>query len=483
MTKHTVHTIQQPTQEFLAHFDRRLFKMRSCGYLALLWLAGAAHGAEPAAPPTLHNLDRKVRFISLAEARAIALEQGTVGQPSLLFPGVGLDNLVTAPQGKSISPGHVHVVCKPGSKSLIFTRVAPEIQPAELKRIINQMLLNVEISYWNLYGSYWQLYSREQALRFAYETWKITEAQYKVGRVSRAAVAQAEGQYNIFRGQRLAAIDTVLDNERQLRAMTGMKIKDGTQLVPSDAPTLVEKKPDWKKGLHSTMKNRPELEMARQDVKLAGWEAAVTEELAEYIPVSDGVRKAKLQLARASLVLQDQELKAERYLALWYRRMSSAYSQIKAARAQREAFGTQLTIRYELYKAGANEPGTGNPVTLNLLLETQRYWAEALATEYQAIVTYNNALVGWEFAKGDIIKHAHVRLAENAPDDSDVVSAVQREHKRTRQHVRHELAQKADEPENDKKTAPSLPGLWKSCPPLKDAGDVQTGLVKGRRID
>jgi hypothetical protein len=464
--------------------------MRSFGYLALLWLAGAAYAADPAAPPVLYSLDRKVRFISLAEARAIALEQGAVGQPSLLSPGVGLDNSVTAPQGKSANPGHAHAVCKPGSKSLIFKCVAPEIQPAELKRILNQMLLNVETAYWNLYGCYWQLYSREQGLRFAYETWKITQAQYKVGRVSRAALAQAEGQYDLFRSQRLAVLDTVLDNERQLRAMMGMKFKVGERLVPSDAPTLVEKKPDWKKDLHTTMKKRPELEMARQDVKLASWEAAVTEELAEYIPLSDGVRQAKLQLARASLVLQDQELKAERYLGLWHRRMSSAYPQIKAAQAQREAFGTQLQIRYELYRAGANEPGTGNPVTLNLLLEAQRFWAEALATEYQAIVTYNNSLVGWEFAKGDVMKYAHVRLAEKASDDSDVVPAVPREHKRTRQRVRHELAQKSDSSltvlgacENDTKTAPSLPVLWKPHPPLKKVGDVQKGLVEGRVFD
>ena len=46
-------------------------------------------------PPTLENLDRKVRFISLAECIALSLEQGTVGQPSLLFPGTALDNLVS----------------------------------------------------------------------------------------------------------------------------------------------------------------------------------------------------------------------------------------------------------------------------------------------------------------------------------------------------------------------------------------------------
>jgi len=449
--------------------------MRSLGYLAVLGMAVLLPSAVLAdSPPRLDKPGKKVRFISLAEARAIALEQGNVGQPSLLSP---VPPGVTAPEGKPALGGVNRVLAgdKPGRILVTGAHHDPETE-----RNLNQILLNVETAYWNLYGSYYQLYSREQGLRFAYETWKITEAQYKVGRVSRAAVAQAEGQYDLFRSQRLAALDTVLDNERQLRAMLGMKIKDGTRLVPSDAPTLVEKKPDWKEGRRSAMKKRPELQMARQDVKLASFEAAITEGLAEVIPLSDADRQAKLQLARANQVLKDQEFKTERFLNLCYRRISSAYFQIKAAKAQREAFGTQLQIRYELYKAGANEPGTGNPVTLNLLLEAQRFWAEALATEYQAIVTYNNALAGWEFAKGDIMKHAHVRLTDEAPDEDNMVRAVDREHKRTRQHVRREAGTTAKE--NDK-AAPNLPAQWKSCPPLKKVGEVQKGLVEGRAFD
>ncbi len=448
--------------------------MRRLGYLAVLGMAALAPSVVFADPDRLDKPGKKVRFISLAEARAIALEQGNVGQPSLLSP---VPPGVTAPEGKPAPLGSHRVLAgdKPGRILITGAHHDPETE-----RNLNQILLNIETAYWNLYGSYYQLYSREQGLRFAYETWKITEAQYKVGRVSRAAVAQAEGQYDLFRSQRLAALDTVLDNERQLRAMLGMKIKDGTRLVPSDAPTLVEKKPDWKEGRRSAMTKRPELQMARQDVKLASFETAITEGLAEVIPLGDGVRQAKLQLARANLVLQDQELKTDRYLNLWYRRISSAYFQIKAAKAQREAFGTQLQIRYELYRAGANEPGTGNPVTLNLLLEAQRFWVEALATEYQAIVTYNNALAGWEFAKGDIMKHAHVRLTDEAPDEDNMIRAVDREHKRTRQHVRQEAGTAAKE--NDK-SAPNLPAQWKSCPPLKKVGEVQEGLVGGRKID
>ncbi len=640
------------------------------------------------APPTLYNLDRQIRYLSLAEAIAIALEQGTVGQPSLLFPGVGLDNLVTAPQGspptgsdsirvlamdpattatnidaslakfdavvgtsmmwtatdqpivsplqnlqaggittginaivqqqaqfqtgiykplptggvagitftvpytftnlpartnpfyqpslqftfeqpllqgfgveinqlRAFHPGSILPISPPNSllpapaatylpynfnnlsgvglglpPGILIARIRFNQNRAEFERNVNQMLLNVETAYWNLYGSYYQLYSREQGLRFAYETWKITGAQYRVGRVSRAALAQAEGQYNLFRSQRLAAIDTLLDNERQLRAIMGMQIEDGTRLVPSDPPTLAEYRPDWKTGWYEAMQNRPELYMARQDVKVAQLNVQLAKnyllpDLRSFLAYDsnaigsslDGngplnafrnlasntyndwtvglrlgvplgfrfahaqLRQSQLQLARAYLVLQDQELKAERYLGYWYRHMSSAYFQIKAARAQREAFATQLQIRYELYKAGANEPGTQAPVTLNLLLESQRFWAEALATEYQAIVTYNNAIVGWEFAKGTIMRHDNVTISEGPIPVAAQKRAVEHMRERTKALLLREraaptgvLARPLDVsgPINiyPQINAGSLPSIWKEAPPLQEANEL-----------
>jgi hypothetical protein len=227
---------------------------------------------------------------------------------------------------------------------------------------------------------------------------------------------------------------------------------------------------------------------------LAACDVESAKEMASDDSQDDGVRQAVLKLSRARLVLQDQELKTERFLGLYYRRMSSAYSQIEAARAQREAFATQLQIRYEQYRAGANEPGTDKPASLNLLLEAQRFWSEALATECQAVVTYNNALAGWEYAKGDIRKYAHVRLAEAAPGDSEAVRAVVREHTRTRQHVRREPTVLADPPLppmvlldvfgiSTDKIGPTLTALWKCLPFLKDAREVQSGPVEGRVFD
>lgn len=461
--------------------------MRRLGYLSLFSMAAMASAAL-AAPPTVDHPGKKFRFLSLAEARAIALEHGRFEQP---IPGVGLDNSITGSQGEAAV--RMRVVGKPGSKTIVLTGIPRVPRPAEKERNLDQMLLNVEIAYWNLYGSYWQLHSREQGLRLAYETWKMAREKYKVGRISNASVAQAEGQYNLFRSQRLQALDTVLDNERQLRAMLGIAIEDGERLVPSDVPTLTETKPDWNAGCHSAMKKRPELYLARQEVEEAKLHLLAVQTMLAPLHRIFGlkycVREAHLRLARAYLVLQDQELKAERFLGLYYRRMSSAYFQIKAARAQREAFAAQLKARETMYRNDSDELGASTSGTLNLLLESQRFWAEALATELQAIVSYNNALCGWEYAKGEIMKHAHVRLSDEASSGGVMVRAAERERKRTRQHVRHEPALQTDSPLNVlsgedgvKGTVPSAAALWKCFPPLKDA-DLQLGLVEWKASD
>ena len=448
--------------------------MMSFAHIAVLLSAFAQ--TAPSAPPRLTIegcQSKKFRFISLAEARALALDHGIIDQPALLFPGIGLDNQVT---GIRVLAGG-----KSGSKSIVITGIRRDSRPAEAERNINQTLLNTENAYWNLYGSYWQLYSREQGLRLAHETWKLARSMCESGKIEPVAVAQAEGQYNLFRSQYLQAFDTVLDNERQLRAMMGLGIDDGFRLVPCDAPSLVEKKPDWKKAIGIMLKTRPELYLARKDVSQAKDKVQQEEALdcsfrrLPKLVDSENLRRAKNQLTRAYLVQQDQELKAERFLGLYYRRMSTAYMQIKAARAQREAFAKQLQVRDDMFRKDSNEPGTQPSVPLNLLLEAQRFWAESLATEYQAIVTYNNALAGWEYAKSTIMKYAHVRLGSEPSEGSKLVRAAAREQKRTLSQVRYEPGLQAESPLaipecchiGDKTMALSLPALWKRFPPLK----------------
>jgi outer membrane protein TolC len=490
----------------------------ACGVaLVLAGLAASSVRAEEK-PTPLSEMD--VRLLSLGEAVATALEQGTVGQPSLLFPGVSLDTQVEA---SDLRP--VKVLASRTPEGGILISRASNIPRAEWERDVNQVLLNVETAYWNLYGGYWQLWSREAGLRLAYETWKIVEEQYRSGRASCADVAQAQGQYELFRAQRLQALDQVLDYERQLRGIMNMQTYDGTRLVPADAPTLVLEQPDWNASLKEALANRPELQMDRQEVKWCqlrvflvrglrflsdrGLDGGIGDSLCRWLnaprredknvlrrlasnhyndwavglrlTIPNGhrqayanLRQAQLKSARAHLVLQDHELKVERFLGLEYRKLGLTYEQIKANRAQREAFATQLKTRARQYLAGRG--------TLDILLEAQRFWADALAQEYLAIVAYNNARCAFAFAKGSIQQHAHV-VAQELPSGNGRVRAVDCEREGTSAEMCAERMEKVleailkagGEEGHCPAAAATLPELLKDCPPLTEVPALPLG--------
>jgi outer membrane protein TolC len=384
-----------------------------CSLVVVLavWAGGSA---QAAAPPTAVK-PPQARFLSLAEALRLALEQG--GSLRLLRP--------------ASCGGETHSCCDPLQK----------------ERDAAQLLLNVEVAYWNLYGSYWTLHSREQGLRFAYEAFRLSRAGYEAGRVKAADFHQSRGQYELFRAQRLQALDNVRENERQLRALLNLPVEDGTRLLPSDSPTLAPIQPDWNSALQQALAHRPEILLAREEVKVAqfnlqlarntllpdlravasydwdtlgprldgpdsappnskdvnalhnlasgnfsNWSRSLPPAPIGYCIANDQVRQAHLTLARAMETLKDQELKAQRFLALYYRRLSTNHETIRAQRAQREAFAEQLQARRGEFKAGRG--------TLDILLEAQRFWADALANEYQAIVSYNNSLAGFAFGRG-----------------------------------------------------------------------------------
>ena len=88
-------------------------------------------------------------------------------QPLLQGFGVEINQLRASHPGSILNPGVFQG--STSTEGILITRLRFDQQRAEFERNLNQMLLNVEVAYWNLYGSYLTLYSRKQALRFAFE--------------------------------------------------------------------------------------------------------------------------------------------------------------------------------------------------------------------------------------------------------------------------------------------------------------------------
>ncbi|MBX7103237.1 MAG: TolC family protein [Gemmataceae bacterium] len=424
-------------------------------------------------------------------------------QPLLQGFGVEINQLTVNHPGATSING----IRSPGggrTEGVLITRLRYDQSRTEFERNVNFMLLNVEYAYWNMYGAYFLLFSREQGLRQAFEAYKLNKARYEAGVIKQQDLEQTRAQYELFRAQRITAMGQVLDKERQLRGLLGMAIEDGQRIVASDTPTLAEFKPDWGSALQEMMSYRPEMILARQDLKYrqldlllqknglrpdlrffanydvngigtqldGGPDEVVVGALGQQtitnrnalanladnefnswtigfrldVPIGfrdahAQVRTARLNLARSYFQLKDQERKGEHFLALQYRELKQYYAEIEAQRAQREANARQLELRFQEYRVGRG--------TLDVLLEAQRNFATSLSDEHTAIVNYNNRLCGFQFAKGTILQYNNVQVADGPLPAAAQVRAV--EHQRARS-IALELRERPG------MFAPALPG-------------------------
>ncbi|MER3416610.1 MAG: hypothetical protein C4297_10410 [Gemmataceae bacterium] len=376
-------------------------------------------------------------------------------QPLLQGFGVQINQL------RNSHPGSIRTPFATGGRvpGILIARLFNDEQQLEFERRVQDLLLSVEEAYWELYCAYWDLYSREMGMRQAHAAWQVVKRKYEAGQVPIQDVAQIEQQFQLFRAQRLQALGQgtarlgVLEAERRLRYLIGLPAEDGTRLIPVDQPTVAPYKPDWAMSVQQAMNRRPELLQARKEVQAAY--LAVLREKDALLPDLrafatydinaigsrlDGdspanalkglsqndfndwtlglrldiplgyreahaeVRRAKLQLAQRVTLLQDQEQKVLLSLQRSYRELVQAYELIRIQRARREAAATQLESMYQLFLAGKQ--------TVDVLLEAQRNWADALRDEHFAICDYNIALAEFERQKGTILEHDNVSIVE-----------------------------------------------------------------------
>jgi len=389
-------------------------------------------------------------------------------------------------QLRDTHPGSVLTPFPTGGQveGILITRIRLDQQRAEFERNLHYLLLNVEAAYWNLYGAYYQLYSREEGMRYTYEYWRLTRLLFENGRSPIQTLEQIRLQYEQFRSQRLTALGQVLESERQLRGLLGLKAEDGFRLVPADTPTLTPVLPDWGTALSETLARRPELLLARQDLKfreldlirlrnnlLPDLRFVATDQVHSVGSRIDGgespnnalhnlvsnpfnnwslglqlnvpigyraahaaVRDAQLSVRRSFVNLRTEEDKAERFLALAYRQTLEFEHQIRVNQAALRAATGQLEAYFDLFRQGRAAASDAN-----LILALQNF-SNSVGNYYAAVVQYNNALATFEFAKGAIMERDNVYIGEGPLPLCAQVRAVEHERQRTEAFVLRDIS-------------------------------------------
>lgn len=390
----------------------------------------------------------------------------TVGieQPLLRDYGVDINQLLPQHPGTTQIAGFRPTGGR--AEGILVTRIRADQAKADFERELNFLVFNVEVAYWSLYGRYYTKYASEQALRQAYVTWEQLRQLLEAGLQTKQGVAQARAQFEEFRLQYLVALQNVLEGERRLRGILGLPLEDGKRIVPADAPVLAPYKPDWNTALSECLGRRPELRMARQELRVQQLNVMLQENdvrpdlrfFANYnvnaignrldgegpIPTVSGgqvvdqpgnalgalslnrfnnwtvgvrfdypfgyrdahasLKVAQLNLARSHVVLRNQERKAELFLGSLYQQLVAYNEQITLQQARRVALGTQLQGQFERVKIGKDP--------LIQLLDAQRSFSGSIQAEADAIVSYNIAIAGFQFAKGTILDYNSITIGD-----------------------------------------------------------------------
>jgi outer membrane protein TolC len=384
-------------------------------------------------------------------------------------------------------------------QGILVARLTFDANRAEFQRQIHALLLNTEAAYWKLYQAYGNLYAYEQVLRLAHKSWWLTYENFKAGRLGPQEYYPVLAQYEEFRGERIKALGGILEAERNLRGIMGIQVEDGYRLVPVTAPTLARYLPNWQAAEEDALDLRPELVMARQNIKNAQFNLEIQKNfmrpdlrlVGQYTPVGFGttldgrgtlvdgtgqtrtsnafaslgggsfnnwtvgltfnvplgyrlesaaLRSARLALAQGYYFLEDQEQKAQRTLAKHYQKIPEWYHRIEIARDEREGYADSVKSYWEAYKLGVSTTKAGQTLTALLLslIQYQRSMALAQLKEYEAITEYNNTLARFEWAKGTIMQHDNVQIAEGPLPHCVQIRAVENERQRTRALVLNE---------------------------------------------
>lgn len=416
----------------------------------------------------LSNPPTNNQFVTLNTSYSPRL-QFIFEQPLLRNFGVEINQLLPTHPGSSLLNG---LLPSGGTttEGILITRIRYDQQKTDFDRQVNQLLLNVEFAYWTLYAAYYNLFAQEEVLKQAFELYIFIKKRYEAGAIRKQDFAQTEGQYWFFRQQALAARQGVLASERTLRGLLGMNsFDDGQRLVPIDEPILAPYRPDYYELANEALAFRPELLLGRMDLKfrqldlvlsknnrrpdlrmfaaydinglgqsLDGSETAIQNVggVARTIPnnaltslnsnafnswqlgfrfdvplgfrdANATVRQARMNIVRSYFQLQDAERKTLENLTNQYREVIFQQENIQVSRQRRLALQETLNLQRKVIEVGSFDVNT-----LFNLLQVQRDAAQAVASEFQAVAQYNQALAALEFVKGTIQRYNNVSVAE-----------------------------------------------------------------------
>ncbi len=423
--------------------------------------------AKPLPTGGIAGITTSINYLNLASAptnsQFIALNtsytprvQFIFEQPLLQGFGIEANQLLPGHPGSTLIPG-----LRPSGTSnsgILVSRVRTEQAKSQFDTQINQLLFNVEQAYWNLYSAYYNKYAQEVGLEQAFGLYSKLKIRVEAGNGAPYLREQAEAQYWLFRQQVVTARQQVLESDRVLRGLLGLKSNDGTVFIPADAPLKAPFSPDIDAVYREALQTRPELMIARQEVKvrqldlmaqknlrrpdlrffssydvnalgqsLSGeapdnslanlrmnqfnsWQVGLRLDMPlGFRDANSLTRQSQLALWKSYEQLRDSERKIYDGIVDAVRQMELGYATNSINEARSKAL--LEVVRQQNSRLGniKEEDYIGQ---LNGLIQSQRDLATAISDQYRGLANYNAALARLEYVKGTIQQYNNVSVAD-----------------------------------------------------------------------
>ncbi len=150
---------------------------------------------------------------------------------------------------------------------VIMARIGTDQEIADLEAVLQNMLCNVEIRYWDLHCAYRAYEAAQQGETSALTSYQVVNARFEAGTNNPSEAAQVREQYFSFRAAKNQALAELLDAESNLRWLMGIANSDKRMLRPNDEPASVLVEYDWWHIYDEALARRPELRKERWELK------------------------------------------------------------------------------------------------------------------------------------------------------------------------------------------------------------------------
>jgi outer membrane protein TolC len=297
-------------------------------------------------------------------------------------------------------------------------------------------------AYWNLVFSRLSLWAAQIQVEQSQEAYNREEGRRLAGIGDIRNVAQADVTLSQFKARLVAAKADVLDREAALRNVIGLPPADGKTLVPVSAPAAERFRPDWDKLLKFAEQRRPDLielklileadatrriqaennalpqldatalyrfnglsghlpptgeRFTTEPGQFGDWSVGIT--FSVPLGLRDGraqIRQQDLMILRDKANLEQGLHAAAHDLATTVRGLESAYEQYLAYHQTRASALQNLRVQIAEQQAGRG-------IYLSVL-QALNDWGSAVASEAQALTSYNVLLATLERQTGTILE-------------------------------------------------------------------------------